>query len=98
MSKINIDGTILDSEAQLKLFGYIESYIYGLKRKEAEDIALKEILVSCKDTLDLDTKFVKSAAVNIWKVEAGKIDLQKQNDDAAAIEQCMEIHDTMSGE
>ena len=97
MSKINICGVILDDEQQQQLYGFIESYLYGLKKKEAEDLALKEIATNAAATLKIDKKIITNAAKDIWKIEAGKLNIDQKSDEEAAIEQVREIYNTKSG-
>ena len=97
MSKINVDGTILNDEDQDYLFKQMEYYIEGLKEKAAIELRLKDTLKVTEDKIKVDKKFVKNSATDLWKAEAGKLDLDKKNDEAAATEQITEIFEKKSG-
>ena len=96
-SKINVDGTILNEEDQEYLFKQMEHYIETLKEKATLDLRLKDILKVTEDKIKVDKKYVKTAATDQWKAEAGKLDLDKKNDEAAATEQITEIYEKKSG-
>ena len=98
MSKINVDGVILDDEGQHKLYQAIEVYMQHLKDKAAVEILMKECLADVGENIHKDMKkYVKNAATQIWKAEAGKLDLERKNDEEAAVEQCREIHAEHAG-
>lgn len=97
MSKINIDGVILDEQQQKSLSGHIESLIYSFERVDIESDTQKKILEeNVKGDLKLKPKYVKDVAKKLYALKIGKLNASEDQDAEAAKEQIMEIYDKFS--
>ena len=94
---IVIDGVILEEDEQKALADGQAVLIQNMKDAETLKLKATEDLNAIAEKTGLDKKYIKKSATDMYKWESGKLDLNRKNDEDAAISQCHEIYQEHHG-